>query len=300
MAKIVALHYFAVVTRCSSLRDAASQLDIHPNVLARHISQLEYYMDAPLLERGPLGIRLTAAGELLAAKLDRTINELDHVVRLIDDLKGLRGGVVGVHAAEGIASAILVPVLSGFSSRHPHVRARLRTGTAKDAMRAIEDASCDLALTFFAPPSDAVTVVQRIWLPQFIVAPPDHPVTRTGGAALPALAGYRWVLPGPDFGARTFFDRVATEAGCRIVPTFEASSLDLQRTLVAQAGALAVLPRAAVAEELAAGTMAAVPFPEAMPVETSLDLCVPADRQPSFAAERLRRDLETALKRLRA
>jgi hypothetical protein len=46
--------------------------------------------------------------------------------------------------------------------------------------------------------------------------------------------------------------------------------------------------------------MAAVPFPEAMPVETSLDLCVPADRQPSFAAERLRRDLETALKRLRA
>ncbi len=196
MAKIVALHYFAVVTRCSSLRDAASQLDIHPNVLARHISQLEYYMDAPLLERGPLGIRLTAAGELLAAKLDRTINELDHVVRLIDDLKGLRGGLVGVHAAEGVASAILVPVLSAFAGRHPHVRARLRTGTAKDAVRAIEDASCDIALTFFAPPSDAVTVAQRIWLPQFIIAPPDHPVTRPGGASLPALAGYRWVLPG--------------------------------------------------------------------------------------------------------
>ncbi|MET7248063.1 LysR substrate-binding domain-containing protein [Methylobacterium sp. EM32] len=300
MAKIVALQYFAVVTRCTSLRDAATQLDIHPNVLARHISQLEYYMDAPLLERSPLGIRLTAAGELLAAKLDRTINELDHVVRLIDDLKGLRGGLVGVHAAEGVASAILVPVLAAFAARHPHVRARLRTGTAKDAVRAIEDASCDLALTFFAPASDAITVIKRVRLPQFIIAPPDHPVTREGGATPAALAGYRWVLPGPDFGVRTYLDRAAAEAGCRIVPTFEAASLDLQRTLIVQAGALGVLPRATVADGIAAGTMVAVPFPDTMPVETYLDLCVPADRQPSFAAERLRRDLEAALLQVRA
>jgi DNA-binding transcriptional LysR family regulator len=298
MAKIVALHYFAVVTRCTSLRDAAYQLDIHPNVLARHISQLEYYMDAPLLERGPLGIRLTAAGELLAGKLDRTINELDHVVRLIDDLKGLRGGLVGVHAAEGVASAILVPVLADFSARHPHVRARLRTGTAKDAVRAIEDASCDLALTFFAPASDTIAVVRRVRLPQFIIAPPGHPVTRAGGTACAALGSYRWVLPGPEFGVRTFIDRAAAEAGCRIVPTFEAASLAVQRALILQAGALAVLPRAAFAGEIAAGTMTAVPFPDAMPVETSLDLCLAADRQPSFAAERLRRDLEAALERV--
>lgn len=299
MAKIVALHYFAVVTRCSSLRDAATQLDIHPNVLARHISQLEYYMDAPLLERGPLGIRLTAAGELLAAKLDRTINELDHVARLIEDLKGLRGGLVGVHAAEGVASAILVPVLAAFSARYPHIRARLRTGTAKDAVRAIEDASCDLALTFFAPASDAIAVVRRVRLPQFIIATPGHPVTRAGGAACAALGSYRWVLPGPEFGVRTFIDRVAAEAGCRIVPTFEAASLALQRALILEAGALAVLPRATFAEEIAAGTMVAVPFPETMPVETSLDLCLPADRQPSFAGERLRRDLEAALAQVR-
>ncbi|OAS24457.1 LysR family transcriptional regulator [Methylobacterium platani] len=299
MAKIVALHYFAVVTRCTSLRDAATQLDIHPNVLARHISQLEYYMDAPLLERGPLGIRLTAAGELLAAKLDRTINELDHVVRLIDDLKGLRGGLVGVHAAEGVAAALLVPVLAAFSARHPNVRARLRTGTAKDAVRALEDASCDLALTFFAPASDAIAVVRRVRLPQFIIAPPDHPVTRAGGAACTALSAYRWVLPGPEFGVRTFIERAAAEAGCRIVPTFEAASLALQRALILEAGALAVLPRAAFADEIAAGRMAAVPFPEAMPVETSLDLCLPADRQPSFAAAGLRRELEAALDRVR-
>ncbi|PIK71995.1 LysR family transcriptional regulator, partial [Methylobacterium frigidaeris] len=118
--------------------------------------------------------------------------------------------------------------------------------------------------------------------------------------ACAALEGYRWVLPGPEFGVRTFIDRAAAEAGCRIVPTFEAASLDLQRTLIVQAGALAVLPRAAFADEIAAGTMAAVPFPDTMPVETSLDLCVPADRQPSFAAERLRRELEAALLHVRA
>ncbi|MFE1597308.1 LysR family transcriptional regulator [Methylobacterium sp. ID0610] len=300
MAKIVALHHFAVVVRCNSLREAAAQLDIHPNVLARHIAQLEYHMNAPLLERGPLGIRLTAAGELLAAKLGRTINELDHVARLIDDLKGLRSGGVSIHAAEGVASAILLPVLTAFSAKFPRISVKLQVGTARDAVRALEDASCDMALTFFAPPSATITVVKHLRLPQFIIARPHHPVTLPGGAAPQALTGYEWVLPGMDYGVRTHIDRVSTAAGRRIVPRYEVASLDLQRQLILRAGALGVLPRAAMADELAAGSVVAVPFPETMPVETSLDLCIARDRQPSFAADSLRRELERALRPLQA
>lgn len=297
MTKIASLTYFAVLTGCSSMREAAEKLRIHPNVLARNIDQLEYYMNAPLVERSPIGIKLTAAGELLAAKLGRTINEIDHVVHLIDDLKGLRRGAVRLHVAEGIAAAILSPVLAAFSSGHPCITMELQTGTAKDAVRALEDAACDLALTFFAPASANVRVVQRTQLPQFIIARHDHPISRAGGNTIERLATYDWVLPGLNYGVRTCMDRASTAAGQRIVPRFEASSLDLQRQLVLQAGVLAVLPRAAVTDALASGAIVAVPFPEGMPVDTSLDLCVARDRQMSYAADALRRDLEQALKR---
>ncbi len=162
-----------------------------------------------------------------------------------------------------------MPVLAAFSARHPNVRARLRTGTAKDAVRALEDASCDLALTFFAPARTPSRWSGGVRLPQFIIAPPDHPVTRAGGAACTALSAYRWVLPGPEFGGPHLHRAGGGGGRSRIVPTFEAASLALQRALILEAGALAVLPRAAFADEIAAGRMVAVPFPAAMPVETS-------------------------------
>jgi 3-hydroxyisobutyrate dehydrogenase-like beta-hydroxyacid dehydrogenase len=56
-----------------------------------------------------------------------------------------------------------------------------------------------------------------------------------------------------------------------------------------------MVPAASSSATAARGSTARAPA-----CATRVDLCVPADRQPSFAAERLRRDLETALKRLRA
>lgn len=295
MAKIVSLKYFVTLGSCNSIREAAEKIAIHPNVLSRNIEHLEHYMKARLIERGPLGIRLTPAGELLAAKLERTLNDLDHVVHLIDDLKGLRRGVISIHAGEGIASGILLPVVSAFSARFRGVDFKLSVGSSKDAIRALEDASCDLVLTFFAPESDAVTVVKRTWLPQYIIARPDHPVTRAGGTELQVLPTYDWVLPPIQFGVRSSIDRISRAAGSQIIPKFEMSSLDLQKRSIIQAGAIGALPRAAVADELAAGTIVAVPFPPAMTIETSLDLCVARDRQPSFAAAAFRRELEQAL-----
>lgn len=57
-----ALRYFDTVARCRSLRQAASQLHIAPTAISRQIDLLEHQLGAPLIERGPNGISLTAAG----------------------------------------------------------------------------------------------------------------------------------------------------------------------------------------------------------------------------------------------
>jgi DNA-binding transcriptional LysR family regulator len=79
-----ALMYFDELVRTSSMRQAAENLNVAPTAISRQIENLEYHFGAPLVERSARGVKLTAAGELLAARAGRTLRELDHVGQLIE------------------------------------------------------------------------------------------------------------------------------------------------------------------------------------------------------------------------
>ncbi|MGO8484873.1 hypothetical protein AB9F39_37455, partial [Rhizobium leguminosarum] len=68
------------------------------------------------------GVKLTAAGELLAARAGRTLRELDHVQQLIEDLKGLQRGRVSIYDNGATVANLLAPALAEFSLKYPKLR----------------------------------------------------------------------------------------------------------------------------------------------------------------------------------
>jgi DNA-binding transcriptional LysR family regulator len=58
------LLYMHEIARCGSIRKAAARLNVASSAINRQILALEEEMGAPLFERLPRGLRLTAAGEL--------------------------------------------------------------------------------------------------------------------------------------------------------------------------------------------------------------------------------------------
>ena len=61
-----AIHYFDMVRRCQSIREAARRLNVASSAVNRQILKLEGEIGSPLFERLPAGLRLTAAGEVFA------------------------------------------------------------------------------------------------------------------------------------------------------------------------------------------------------------------------------------------
>jgi DNA-binding transcriptional LysR family regulator len=59
------IRYFDEVARQGSIRKAADRLNVAPSAVNRQILKLEDELGAPLFERLPRGLRLTAAGEIL-------------------------------------------------------------------------------------------------------------------------------------------------------------------------------------------------------------------------------------------
>ena len=58
------LQYIDEIARCGSIRKAAQRLNVASSAVNRQILALEEEFGAPLFERLPRGLRLTAAGEM--------------------------------------------------------------------------------------------------------------------------------------------------------------------------------------------------------------------------------------------
>jgi len=285
--QIRALIYFDELVKTNSMRQAAENLNVAPTAISRQIENLEYHFGTQLVERSARGIKLTAAGELLAERAGRTLRELDHVYQLIEDLKGLQRGTVSIYANGASVANILAPALAEFSLRYPRLRFEVTITSARGAIEAVNNAEADIAVTLFAPPLSGTKVRLRSELVYDVIAASSHPFADAKEITLAEIAAHALAVPDRSFGARQAFDALFEQEGLTLDPVFETGSLEMQKELVLRGAAITMLPALTVRREIEAGQLVARPVAGGKGVRTPVDLCVAPDRQLSFAAGKL-------------
>ena len=101
------LSYVDEVARTGSIRKAADQLNVTASAVNRRIMDLEEELGAPLFERRPRGVRLTAAGEVFVNYLRQQDGEVERMKSQIEDLKGMRRGTVRIACSQALALEFL-------------------------------------------------------------------------------------------------------------------------------------------------------------------------------------------------
>ncbi|CAN7550901.1 LysR family transcriptional regulator [Rhizobium sp. LjRoot258] len=285
--QIRALMYFDELVRTNSMRQAAENLNVAPTAISRQIENLEYHFGAPLVERSARGVKLTAAGELLAARAGRTLRELDHVGQLIEDLKGLQRGRVSIYANGATVANLLAPALAEFSLKYPKLRFEVAITSARQAIEAVNGAEADIAVTLFAPPLSGTKVRLRSEIAYDLIVAPTHPGADRAEIPLKDIAEYSLALPDQSFSFRQAFDARIEKEGLNVEPVFVTSSLEMLKELVLSGAAVTLLPALTVRREIEAGQLRAIPLAGKNAIRTYVDLCVAPDRQLSFAATKL-------------
>lgn len=282
-----ALMYFDELVRTSSMRAAAENLGVAATAVSRQIENLEHYFGTPLVERNNRGIRLTAAGELLAARAGKTLRELEHVHQLIDDLQGLQRGKVVIYANGATVANLLAPVLAEFSLKYPKLRFEVAITSAREAVEALASAEADLVVALFAPKTSGLKVRVRSELTYDVILSADHPAAAAKEFTLRDLILMPLALPDKSFSARQAFEDVFSKAGLELDPVFVTGSLEMLKELVLRRSAVTLLPALSVKREIDAGQLVAVPIGGGKAVKTPMELCVAPDRQPSYATAKL-------------
>ncbi len=171
-----AIHYFDMVRRCQSIREASRRLNVASSAVNRQILKLEDEIGAPLFERLPGGLRLTAAGEIFARHVIVVLQDAERVRSELDALQGLRTGHVEIATVSGVTTDLLPGVLEQLRERYPRVTVGVTSLGSQAIPEAVISGQADIGLAFALP---RTADLQQLGVGHFrlgAIVPPSHPL----------------------------------------------------------------------------------------------------------------------------
>lgn len=173
-----AIHYFDMVRRCHSIREAARRLNVASSAVNRQILKLEDEIGAPLFDRLPGGLRLTGAGEIFARHVTVVLQDMERVRSELDALQGLRTGHVEIATIEAVTSDLLPCVLKAMRERYPDITVGVTLLGSQAIPEAVSSGAVDLGLAFALPRSADLQQVSVGHFRLGAIVSPQHPLAR--------------------------------------------------------------------------------------------------------------------------
>lgn len=247
MLDVRRLRVLRAVSDHGSFAAAAAELRYTPSAVSQQIAVLEREAGAVLVERGPRGARLTAAGAVLDRHARAVLGQLAAARAELDDLARVRAGALRLAAFESAWNALVPAAVSAFRERHRAVELRLSEADPGDAVAAVREGACDLALVFEPNGAGDLAGLAREAVcadPLWAVLPVGHRLAGAPAVPLAILRDEPWVAP-TAFCAQTV-RRACAQAGFDPHVVFSSGDYGAIQGFVAAGAGVALVPRLAL------------------------------------------------------
>ncbi len=250
------LIYIDEVARCGSIRRAATRLNVASSAINRQILALEEEFGAPLFERLPRGLRLTAAGELCVEHIREVLKSYARLETRIRGLKMPQAGNVTLVTTVGLASGPLPEIMARFIEQHPRVRIKLRNDSGSTTINPVLTGEVDIGLGFNIPATPGIRTLANFNVPVGAVLPPDHPLSKDPGPIdLADVVQERLVLAQSGTSLRDVINLVLSSLPMPVEPVLETNSSETLRHLVKRGLGISLLNPLDVIAECQSGEL---------------------------------------------
>lgn len=239
------------VAACGSFSAAAESLSFTQSAISQQVAALERETGTKLVERGPRGIRLTQAGEVVVKHADAVLSRLSCAEEELQALAGLRGGRLSMSTFQSAGATLLPRAISAFAARYPDVELGLITAEPDEATELLRAGELDLAVIYgfdrdCAGIDEALEAVALIEDRYELLVAGDHPLAEKSRVRMVDLAGERWVNSTGASGCRQIVLRACAQAGFEPRVAFETDEILAIQALVANGMGVALMPQLAL------------------------------------------------------
>jgi DNA-binding transcriptional LysR family regulator len=262
---IVKLERMIAVYEAGSFRKAAKRFGMSQPALTWSIRQLEESLGVALFDRGPSGIRATAACETLIVRARLIVNEHDRLLAEAERNNRTQVIAVGVHAM--LLDSRFARIIGAYRECEPEVTLRVTEAYSADLINQLRRGELDLAISAAPPAGDeAEEIAFEPLLRQHysIFAPPGHAIFAAikGGGPIPEQA---WIqADAPNLAIRhkdpdRVFELLSRFGMTESSVAIRSASMQFIRRMVVDGGMLGMVPVSQFANELRDGTVRRVP-----------------------------------------
>ncbi|CAD5108971.1 LysR family transcriptional regulator [Zestomonas carbonaria] len=286
-----AIHYFDMVRRCNSIREAARRLNVASSAVNRQILKLEDEIGAPLFDRLPGGLRLTPAGEILARHVTVVLQDIDRVRSELDAMQGLRTGHVEIATVEGVTADLLPCVLKGMRERYPQVTIGVTLLGSQAIPEAVLSGSADLGLAFALP---RCAELQQLCVGHFrlgAIVAPGHPLASQHEVSFASCAEHGLILAKSELSIHHLLAPLRRRLRQSDRPSLESGSVELAHQLARRGIGVAFQTRIGIEADLANGELKHIPLSDNGGVFSDLGLYVRGGRYLPVAVDAFARQL---------
>lgn len=278
------LKYIVAVARERHFGRAAEACFVSQPTLSVAIKKLEDELEVQIFERGNTEVTITPLGEQIVEQAQRVLEESATIREIAKQGKDPRVGPLRLGIIHTIGPYLLPRLVPAMLAHAPQMPLLLQEGMTTKLLEALKLGEIDVAL-IAEPMSLPGFVSWPVYSEPFVVAVPRaHPWASRKTVAVAELKEQTMLLLGSGHCFRDQVLQVCPElsrysqASAGIQKTFEGSSLETIRHMVASGIGITVLPwtampagiRPGVAGENADGMLAYVPFADEPPLRQVL------------------------------
>jgi len=252
MLDLQKLKTFRVVAANSSFTRAAAELGYSQSSVTTQIKALERELGAPLFDRFTKKVALTEVGQ-------RTFEYAGRLLALADETKaavrkeGKPMGPLKLSAPESLLIYRLPDLLRNFQLDYPLVQLDLvPAGDPRAQAAAVLDGAVDVAFVAGeVVQSERLDVVHLCEEDVLIVASAQHSLAKAEAVNWDHLARTQVLLTSRNCGYRAVFEGALDVVPVRLSGVMELTSMEAVKQCAIAGMGVAVLPRTAIAQELA-------------------------------------------------
>ena len=254
------LRIFCDLADSRSFSKTAEKHLLSQSAVSQQLAQLELLHKSQLVTRKKRPIELTAAGRLFYKAANDILERYDQLKSELNSLKATTENRINVAAIFSIGMHSLPDYVKKFMVSYPNVNVHIEYLSAEKIYEQVLSGQINVGIVAVPRKDKRLEVYDFEEEPLVLACSPRHPLAQEPEVDIHRLQFERFIAFEADVPTRIWIDSILSRYSTTVRPVMEFDNIEtIKRALEINAG-VSILPEPAIVQEVASGTIKAVPF----------------------------------------
>ena len=285
---------FYTVAKCGSLTRAAEELYISQPAVSQAIKQLESQLGGKLFNRVSRGMELTeTGGKQMFEIVEQALKMLDGAENSFRERRNIATGQIRISAADTVVTHFLMRYIKKYHEIYPNVNIIFKNSTTKETLELVKTNKADIGMVNLPIyDKDVIMTGQTGIIEDIFVGSDKFSDLFDKTISLRDLPNYPILMLDSTTSTTKEINDFLDTMSIKIVPEFEAGSIELLVEMAKNGLGIACVPRRYILDELEKGELHEIKVSPTMPLRATGVIIKGEVDEHSFAVKEFIRILD--------